>query len=271
MILFNTKIGNELQNRQVVKIITGINNFEISSIIKKIKAAEIGGATYIDIAANTKILEIVKSLTNLPICVSSIDPLELYNCYLAGADIVELGNFDIFYSKNIYFSSDQIINLAKETLSYINNVNICMTIPHTLSLYEQIKTGIELKHLGIKLLQTEGISTVRQNHYHDVNKIFANINKASSALSSSYAFSDCLNLPIMASSGIDSLSAPIAIYYGASAVGIGSALNNFQTIYEQAQYINEVVNSVSYQSASLRMESLKMYKVYTSLIKSIVL
>jgi Protein of unknown function (DUF561) len=41
------------------------------------------------------------------ICVSAIDPDELVPCVDAGADMVELGNFDMFY--------DQVLSLMNET------------------------------------------------------------------------------------------------------------------------------------------------------------
>ena len=91
------KYEKNLFNKKSVKVITGIDNFKIIDIIKKIQAADLAGATYIDIAAHPLIVSIAKSITNLPVCVSSIDPIALYNCVLAGSDIVEVGNFDIFY------------------------------------------------------------------------------------------------------------------------------------------------------------------------------
>lgn len=270
---FNTKLRQKFQKRKAIKIITGLNNFEVTSIIKKVKAAEIGGATYVDIAANTDIVKIVKSITKLPICVSSIDPLELYKCYLAGADIVEIGNFDIFYKKKIYFSFKQIINIAKEVIFLLGTENICITIPHTLLLDEQIQLGLELKEIGISLLQTEGISTSNKHYPNDSSKIFKSINKASSALSSSYAMSNNLDLSIIASSGINSLSAAIAVYYGASAVGIGSSINSSLFIHQQAQYVNEIVQSISCQKeyTSIRSLNFKMYKINAYLTNSIIL
>lgn len=271
---FNTKFRQKFQEKQVVKIITGLNNFKITSIIKKVKAAEIGGATYIDIAANPEIVRLVKSITNLPICVSSIDPLELYNCYLAGADIIEIGNFDVFYNKKINFSTIQIKNLAQEVFSLLpTDLNICVTIPHTLLLYEQIKLGQELQEIGINLLQTEGISTSIRDYNYNSSQIFTSINKASAALSSSYAIANSLDMPIIASSGINSLSASIAAYYGASAIGIGSSINLYISIHKQAQYINEIVNSISCQNkyTSIGYLNIKMYKIDTYITKLITL
>nr|QCI09029.1 hypothetical protein [Inkyuleea mariana] len=255
MTLLNTELNKSFIQKKVVKIITGLNNFDINYIIKVVKASEIANATYIDIAANTKIVSIIRSFTNLPICVSSIDPIELYNCTLVGANMVEIGNFDSLYTKHLFFSPSQIYQLAKKTKSLINNIDICVTIPHTLILSDQIKLAINLQNLGINVLQTEGLSTKKNIFNKDSNLqddiIFNSANKASSALSSTYAMANVVNIPIITSSGINSLSAPIAMCYGASAVGIGSALNHYKTIYQMSNYINEIVSSVSYQNKCL--------------------
>ncbi|NES25228.1 MAG: DUF561 domain-containing protein, partial [Symploca sp. SIO3E6] len=132
--LFNGKLLNSFANKTAIKVICGLEEMNIMQIIKLVKAAELSGATYLDIAANTRIITIVKSLTNLPICVSSIDPLELYNSVLVGADIVEIGNFDIFYKRYMNFSVDCILKLAEKTRTLIVDKDICVTIPHLLSL-----------------------------------------------------------------------------------------------------------------------------------------
>nr|YP_009295828.1 hypothetical protein Schim_082 [Schimmelmannia schousboei]AOM64763.1 hypothetical protein Schim_082 [Schimmelmannia schousboei] len=234
-----------------LKVITGLYNFDINEIIKIVKAAEIGGANYVDIAANPKIVSIVKSLTDLPLCVSSIDPLELYNCILAGADIVEIGNFDYFYRYNIILSRSQILAIAKETQNLIQDVDICLTIPHYLLLKEQIRLAIDLQNIGIQIIQTEGLSTKNNNKLSNKTSGFDSILSAteisSSALSSTYALTNFVRMPIIASSGINSVSAPVAVCYGASLVGVGSSLKEYTTIYQMSKYISEIVASISYQ------------------------
>nr|YP_009294478.1 hypothetical protein Aspa_082 [Asparagopsis taxiformis]AOM65961.1 hypothetical protein Aspa_082 [Asparagopsis taxiformis] len=275
MSLRNKKLIQKFQDQQVVKVISGLNNFQVANIVKKVKAAEIGGASYIDIAANVNILKVVKSITKLPVCVSSIEPCELYKCYVAGADMVEIGNFDVFYSKGIYFSCKIIREIAKETISLIHDANVCITIPHYLLLNEQINLALELENIGIKFVQTEGMSTSSQHYHFDMGVVRKSITKASSALSSSYALSKHLSIPIIASSGIDLLSAPLAIYYGASAVGLGSSINSCWSVYSQAKYIIEVINSIyssqKYKCTAMSSRKLKMYKINISLMKSIIL
>lgn len=74
MNLFNTQLKTSFQNKQIIKIISGLSNLDLDKIIRITKAAELSHASYIDIVANTQIVSIIKSITALPICVSSIDP-----------------------------------------------------------------------------------------------------------------------------------------------------------------------------------------------------
>ena len=140
---------------------------------------------------------------------------------------------------------------------------------------EQINLALDLENIGIKFVQTEGISTSCQNYHSDMGVVRRSISKASSALSSSYALSKYLSIPVIASSGIDLLSAPLAIYYGASAVGLGSSINSYWSVYSQAKYITEVINSIScsekYKYTAMSSCQLKMYKINISLMKFIIL
>nr|YP_009297980.1 hypothetical protein Plocam_082 [Plocamium cartilagineum]AOM67918.1 hypothetical protein Plocam_082 [Plocamium cartilagineum] len=244
MALFHTTLREKILYKQVIKVIAGLYNFDLNHIIRLIKAAELAGASYIDIAASPEIVTIIRSITNFPICVSSIDPIALYECKIAGADILEIGNFDIFYKKGIFFSKSQIKNLVKETQRLVKENDLCVTIPHILSLNNQIDLSISLQDLGVHMLQTEGIST--KNYINQVTKlsIISSIYKASASLSSTYAIAKSVSLPIISSSGMSALSAPFAIYYGASGIGICSALNSFKTVSEIYIYLNEIVSSL---------------------------
>lgn len=254
MNLFNSDLKNKCIEKKVIKVITGLNNFNINDISKKVKAAELGGATYIDVAAHPDIVLESKLWTDLPICVSSIDPISLYKCILVGADMVEIGNFDIFYSNNISFCEKQVLDLAKETKLLLNSIKVCVTIPHKFSLKQQIQLAIALKEIGIEVIQTEGISTKNKLLSKYRSKILNSTYKASSALSSSYILSKYIDIPIIASSGIDTLSAPIAISYGASGIGVGSSLNNFQIINRMANYINEIINSLYNNNSIINLQ-----------------
>lgn len=110
MYLFNTQLLTGFKFKKVVKIISGLNNFNLVNILKVVKAPELSQASYIDFAANTKLVRILRSMTSLPICVSSISPTELYNCVVSGANLVEIGNFDCYYKNNIFFQVNNFLN-----------------------------------------------------------------------------------------------------------------------------------------------------------------
>ncbi len=81
-------------NRRVLKVISGLNNFDAASVAATVKAAEFGGATFVDIAADPILVKLAKSLTNLPICVSAVEPEKFVQAVAAGADLIEIGNFE---------------------------------------------------------------------------------------------------------------------------------------------------------------------------------
>nr|YP_009397804.1 hypothetical protein [Sonderella linearis]ARW66990.1 hypothetical protein [Sonderella linearis] len=254
MNLFNRQLYLPFYSKKIIKVIIGLDNSNIHQILKIAKAAELSDANYIDIIANPYIVKLLKSIVNLPICVSSINPISLYNCVLSGADLVEIGNFDMFYKDNIYLTYIDIINLAKETRSLVGNIDICVTIPHYLSLNEQIQIAKELESLGINILQTEGISL---NNYTDYKLLFDNklsdkisisTDLSALTLSSTYILSKFVDIPIITSSAMNCLTCPIANFYGSSGVGIGKAISQEKNIYNMSYYINEVRNSIYYTS-----------------------
>lgn len=264
MKLSNIKFKKIFSTSRVVKIISGLSNFNLNYIVRVVKAAQMGKANYVDIAANPEIISVVKSFTKIPICVSSINSIDLYCCIVSGADMVEIGNFDSLYSQGIVFSGNQIIKLAQEIRLLLPNSIICVTVPHKLLLDQQIRLVSNLQKVGIYMVQTEGLSTkliYRSIYSNYVSYVSHSIYKASAALSSSYAISQSIDIPVLSSSGINSISASIAIAYQASGVGIGSLLKNFDTIYEMSSCISDIVMSLSYCTYSLSYKkSLKIHR-----------
>jgi len=246
MNLYNDRLNSSFREGKVVKIISGIDNFNINKIFNIISACEISKATYIDVAANPDIISFIKSISSLPICVSSIDSNMLYNSVVAGADLVEIGNFDCFYKNGIYLSIDEIVKIVKQTKYLLSNIDICVTIPHTLTLNKQVYLAQKLEQIGVNLLQTEGIQSNCTNNdllAHDHISYSASI--ASSTLSSIYLISQAVNIPVIASSGINKISASVALSYGASGVGIRSAISQINDILGMSKYINEIIFSTS--------------------------
>ncbi|KAK4361312.1 hypothetical protein RND71_020264 [Anisodus tanguticus] len=59
--------------------------------------------------------------------------------------MVEIGNYDSFYEKGLVFSPEQILNLTKETKRLLPSVILSVTVPHTLSLPDQVKLAEQLE------------------------------------------------------------------------------------------------------------------------------
>nr|YP_010619041.1 hypothetical protein PNW47_pgp141 [Pterosiphonia complanata]WAX03054.1 hypothetical protein [Pterosiphonia complanata] len=237
MNLSNIKLHNSFQSKNVIKVITGIQNTSIYQIARIAKAADLANASYLDVSANTRIVKFLKSFSSLPLCVSSIDPIDIYNCILAGADLIEVGNYDSFYDKGIYMTSSQLIELIKEIKYLVGNIDICVTIPYHLNLNEQIWLAQFLEYLGVNILQTEGLFT---NNLCNKYKLSGLTNSLSSSLLSTYFISNSVNIPVITSSGINSMFASTAIHFGASGIGISSAIKDNNNIIDMANYINEV-------------------------------
>ena len=252
MNLFYTRLLNSFRLKKVIKVISGLNNFNIKKIYQIVNATKIAPVSYIDLSANTKILSLMKRITNLPLCVSSIDPLELYNCYIAGADIIEIGNFDAFYIKYINFTAFDILKLSIKTRKLVLVKDICVTIPYLLSLYEQNCLAKKLEKLGINFLQTEGLKWNIDNIYIDLlnNYKYDMISKslyiAGPTLSSTYVLSCSVDIPIITSSKINYLSSSFAFSYGASGIGIKSVIYNQSTIYKMYLYLSEMLYTVNF-------------------------
>ena len=102
--LLPQKIQEELSHKSLLKVISGLNNFEPQSVRKISEAAFLGGADLIDIACKSSLVESAIEISSLPICVSSVKPKSFINSVRAGASLIEIGNYDSFYEQVITFS-----------------------------------------------------------------------------------------------------------------------------------------------------------------------
>ena len=157
-----TSFRKDLEAKKAVKIIAGIDNFDIERVRNVVIAADKAGASAVDVAAKEEIIKMAKETTSLPVFVSSIVPQDLAMAVKAGADAIEVGNFDALYKKGLRMSAEEILDIVKETLSLIGNssVFVCVTIPGHIDIASQIALAKELEELNIDLIQTEGAATV---------------------------------------------------------------------------------------------------------------
>jgi len=215
-----------LKEKRAVKVIAGIDNFDIENVKKVILAANQAGASAIDICASEEIFIVARQLTNLPLFVSSIVPEELAFAVRLGADAIELGNFDALYKDGTRFSAEDVLDLAIKTKSLINSITFfCVTVPGHISVAEQIDLARKLEELGVDLIQTEGaaIADVKSEGARGLMEV------AQVSIANTIEIARNVEIPVMTASGITSTTAAMAFAVGASAIGVGSCINKLDS------------------------------------------
>ena len=242
----------DLSAHKAVKIIAGIDNFDIDNVKKVVRAAEVAGASAVDICADEFIVSEIRNMTNMPIFVSSISPAELVRAVDLGADAIELGNFDVLYKKGMSFSKYEVINLVDETLDLLGSKDVffSVTIPGEISISEQIDLARELEQRNIELLQTEG-------HFWSEtqsNGVKGLIERAEGTIANTIELVRNVEMPIMTASGINPTTAPFAFAAGASAIGCGSCINQMNSeisMIATAKQLVEIANKNAAKIAEL--------------------
>ncbi len=218
------QLRSALSNRKALKIISGLQNFDSESVQMVVTAATWGGATFVDIAADPELVRLVKSQTSLPVCVSAIAPEKLAEAVAAGADLVEIGNYDSFYAQGRSFSGLEVIALTQATRALLPETMLSVTVPHTLPLDEQVSLAEQLVAVGADIIQTEGGTSSVPSHAG----ILGLIQKAAPTLAAAYAISRAVSVPVLCASGLSDVTAPLAIAAGAAGVGVGSAVSQLK-------------------------------------------
>lgn len=223
------KIHSALQEsfaqRRALKIISGLNNFDVERVVGIVKAADQGGATFVDIAADPTLIQIARQVTNLPICVSAVEPNQFVEAVEAGADLIEIGNFDSFYAQGRYFGAEEVLELTRQTRSLLPMITLSVTVPHILELDQQVQLAEALVQAGADIIQTEGGTSSTPTHSGTLGLI----EKAAPTLAAAYEISRIVSVPVLCASGLSSVTIPLAIAAGATGVGIGSAINQLNS------------------------------------------
>ena len=235
-------LATAFSQRSALKIISGLQNFDRNSVKMVVQAADRGGATFVDIAADAELIAIAKANCSLPICVSAVDAQKLFEAVANGADLVEIGNYDSYYAQGRIFTADEIIALTVETRSLLPHTAISVTVPHTLPLDQQVSLAEKLEALGADIIQTEGGTSSAPVHAG----VLGAIEKASPTLAAAYAIGRAVSIPVLCASGLTSITAPMAIASGASGVGVGSAVNQLNDVVSMiatVRALREAINS----------------------------
>lgn len=231
---------NDLNDGRALKIISGLTNLDRRNVADVVKAAQAGGATFVDIAADADLVRMVKGLIDLPVCVSAVEPEKFVSAVEAGADLVEIGNFDAFYAQGRRFEAAEVLDLTKKTRSRLPNTFLSATVPHILTLDAQVQLAEDLVTAGADIIQTEGGTSSAPTH----GGVLGLIEKASPTLAAAHAISRAVSVPVLCASGISDVTAPMAIAAGASGVGVGSAVHKLNDPLAMIAVVRSLVEAM---------------------------
>ncbi|KAH0449428.1 hypothetical protein IEQ34_020120 [Dendrobium chrysotoxum] len=239
------------RDRRALKIISGLQNFDKENVASVVIAAEKGGATLVDIACDPDLVKLAMNLTSLPVCVSSVEPMAFLSAVEAGAVMVEIGNYDSFYEMGKQFSSEQILKLTRETKKILPSIALSVTVPHTLTIPDQVILAELLEQEGADIIQTEGGKCSNPSE----PGVAGLIEKATPTIAATYSISRAVKIPVMCSSGLSAVTAPMALAAGAAGVGVGSAVNKLNDVVAMIAEVKSIAESLGLSKAQLLEKS----------------
>ncbi len=225
-----------------VKIIAGIDNYDIEKVLKTARAAQAGGADAVDISADKHIINLVKGTVDIPVFVSSIDPEKLLMAKEYGADALEIGNFDAQYKKGMRITAQEVLEITKKTIDLVGkDIPLSVTVPGHIDIAEQVRLAEALEELGVDFIQTEGASTIEAKSAGARGLM----EKALVSIANTVELAKNVNTPIITASGITTTTAPMAMAAGASAVGVGSCVNRLESELEMLVTVKGIVEAIA--------------------------
>jgi 2-keto-3-deoxy-6-phosphogluconate aldolase len=232
-----------LQGRRLVKVIAGIDNFDLERVAQVVRAATAAGAGAVDVAARADIVELARQLTDLPIFASSVTPEDLATAIASGADVAEIGNFDALYKDGFYLSADDVVKLTEQTRNLLpKGTPLSVTIPGHLSMESQVRLAQHLESMGVTMLQTEGASRVI-TLTKEVQLLPAE-EKARLTLENTEVLAACVSIPVMTASGVTVDNVLDGFKVGAAAVGVGSTVNRLTTEADMVEVLTAMMQQV---------------------------
>ena len=219
-------LQQSFQQRRLLKVISGLSNFDATSVEMVARAAGCGGADLLDVACKPDLVRLAIEASGLPVCVSAIEPELFPEALEAGASMVEIGNFDSFYPEGRTFSALDVLELTLQTRKLLPDVPLSVTVPHVLPLDQQAQLAADLVDIGADVLQTEGGTSARPLSPGTLGML----EKAAPTLAAVITISDYLLkegkiVPVICASGLSAVTVPMAFAGGSYGVGIGSAVN----------------------------------------------
>jgi hypothetical protein len=235
------KLQTAFAQSQGLKVISGLTNFDRDRVAAVVRAADQGGATFLDIAADADLVSMAKALTDLPICVSAVEAEAFLAPVQAGADLIEIGNFDAFYAQGIRFEAAEVLALTQQTRELLPHTPLSVTVPHILPLDAQVQLAEALVAVGADIIQTEGGTSSQPTHPGTLGLI----EKAAPTLAAAREISRVVSVPVLCASGLSDVTAPMAIAAGAAGIGVGSAVNKLDNELAMIAAVRSLVEALA--------------------------
>jgi thiamine monophosphate synthase len=229
----------------LVKAIAGIQTQDRDTILAVVQATEQSTAQAVDIPMlDAALVSQARALTQKLLVVSAMDVQALVSAAQAGADVLELGNYDALYAEGQFISAAQVLEttqalgqaLQQEGLS----AGISVTIPGYLSAQEQTLLAQAVAQVPqVVALQTEGalrqLSAEPQVQSLPVSHAFER------SLSNTAALAQATALPVWTATGVTPENAEFALAAGASGVGMGRSLRQAASVEAMVLVLNQTV------------------------------
>ncbi|QEY32528.1 DUF561 domain-containing protein [Synechococcus sp. RSCCF101] len=219
-----------LRRGRLLKVISGLANFDADRVARVSVAAGRGGADCLDVACDPSLVRLAREASGgLPVCVSAVEPERFPDAVAAGAAMVEIGNYDAFYPEGRVFDAEEVMALTLATRRLLPDVVLSVTVPHTLPMDGQEQLAVALAEAGADMIQTEGGTSARPVS----PGVLGLIEKAAPTLAATHAIRTALvqaglDTPVLCASGLTAVTAPMALAAGASGVGVGSVINRLE-------------------------------------------
>lgn len=242
-----------LSSKRCLKVIAGIANFDKANVMQIVGSAYRAGAAAVDISAREDIVqEVIATYSDIPVFVSSVQPKELRRAMELGADVLELGNFEVLYEQGIYIKAEEVIKLTEEVLSSVKfNLDaglsplVSITIPGHLDVSKQVQLAMKLDAMGVDIIQTEGAALMNPQEAGALGQL----KKVTLTLANTIELSKVLERSfLLTASGISPETAPLAIASGANGVGVGKYVNKLESEIEMIAAARSLVDSLKVES-----------------------
>lgn len=232
-----------LASKSALKVIAGIANDNLEHVLTVVSAANKTAAQAIDITAKADIVSAVRPLTTKTLFASSVKAEELIQAVSLGADAVELGNFDALYAQGTFITAEEVLTQAQALITALSSkALICITIPGHLSQDAQIALAKQLETMGVDLLQTEG--AIRLLAEQAQTAPISSAVKFDLTVANTAVLVQAVRIPVMTATGVASNNVARAFTAGASAAGIGSAVNQHQDIAPMVDEIQATLAAI---------------------------